>query len=110
MCMENNIKVAIIEDHDPIRQGLVELVNNRFGFSVILDADNGQEFIEKLDKDNLPDVVLMDIKMPLMNGYETTQWLSINYPDDKYPDKVNVLVLTTYDQEDYPIIRMIKNG
>jgi two-component system, NarL family, invasion response regulator UvrY len=67
------------------------------------ECKNGKEFIEKIDKKNLPDLVLMDINMPEMDGYETTLWLKKNYP------LVNVIALSMYDDEN-AIIRMIKNG
>jgi DNA-binding NarL/FixJ family response regulator len=59
--------------------------------------------VDKLDKENLPDLVLMDINMPEMDGFEATLWLKKNYP------LVNVLALSMYDDEN-SIIRMIRNG
>ncbi|HRI25910.1 MAG TPA: response regulator transcription factor, partial [Ferruginibacter sp.] len=73
------------------------------GNTVLFEADNGQEFLERLDKKNLPDIVLMDINMPEMDGFQATQWLKNNHPS------VKVLALSMYDNET-SIIRMLKCG
>ncbi len=95
-------KIVLTDDHTLLRNGLAVLVKN-LGHTVIFEADNGKDFLNKLDKDNLPDVVLMDINMPEMNGYETTQWLKENYYD------IKVLALSMYDNES-SIIKMLKCG
>ena len=100
--MSGTIKVALVDDHVLLRKGLAELVSN-LGYQVYMQCDNGKEFVSKLVKDKLPDVVLMDINMPMMDGYQTTLWLKKNYP------QVHVLALSMYDDEN-SIIRMIKNG
>jgi DNA-binding NarL/FixJ family response regulator len=85
-----------------LRNGLAALVAN-LGYTVLYECSNGRQLIERINKDNLPDLILMDINMPEMNGFETTLWLKINYP------LVYVIVLSMYDDEN-SIIRMIKNG
>ena len=94
--------VALVDDHSLLRIGLAQLVQS-LGYEVPFEADDGKEFMEKLDKANLPDLVLMDINMPEMDGFETTQWLKQNHPD------VKVLALSMYDNEN-SIIRMLKCG
>lgn len=96
------IKVALADDHVMLRNGLAGLVTN-LGYTVQFECSNGKELIKKIDKDNLPDVVLMDINMPEMDGYQATLWLRSNYP------LVHVLALSMYDDEG-SIIRMLKNG
>lgn len=96
------IKVALADDHVLLRNGLAGLVTN-LGYTVLFECSNGKELIHKLSKDDLPDIVLMDINMPEMDGYETTLWLKNNYP------LVPVLALSMYDDEN-AIIRMLKNG
>jgi two-component system invasion response regulator UvrY len=94
--------VALTDDHSLLRNGLASLLKN-LGHIVLFEADNGVDFIKKLDKAILPDVVLMDINMPMMDGFETTQWLKINHPE------IKVLALSMYDNES-SIIRMLKCG
>lgn len=94
--------IVLVDDHTLLRIGLAQLVQS-LGYSVIFEADEGKEFCDKLDKNNLPDIVLMDINMPEMDGYQTTQWLKDNYPS------VKVLALSMYDNEN-SIIRMLKAG
>jgi len=94
--------IVLIDDHSLLRYGLASLVESH-GNTVLFEADNGKEFVEKLDKNNLPDIVLMDINMPEMDGFQTTQWLKVNHPG------VHVLALSMYDNET-SIIRMLKCG
>jgi len=95
-------KIALADDHVLLRSGLANLLKD-FEYEILFQADNGKEFIEKLKTHSAPDIVLMDINMPEMDGYETTLWLKRNYPD------VKVLALSMYDDEN-AIIRMLKNG
>ena len=94
--------IVLVDDHSLLRIGLAQLLQS-IGFTVVFEADDGKEFIDKLQRSTLPDVVLMDINMPMMDGFETTQWLKINYPD------IKVLALSMYDNES-SIIRMLKCG
>lgn len=96
-------RVALADDHIMLRRGLANLINSFDGFQTILEASNGKELIEGLDAKELPDVVLLDVHMPEMDGYETADWLRRMYP------QVNVLALSMMDSES-AIIRMIKNG
>ena len=96
------VKIALADDHVLLRTGLVGLVTN-LGYEVLFEVNNGKELMSRIEKDNLPDIVLMDINMPEMDGYETTLWLKKNFPF------VNVLALTMYDDEN-SVIRMLKNG
>jgi DNA-binding NarL/FixJ family response regulator len=95
--------IAIIDDHTMFRKGLASLINLFNGYKVILDAANGNELISKLDKSRLPHIALVDISMPVMDGYDTAQWLTQNYPG------VKILALSTLDAET-AIIKMIKCG
>lgn len=94
--------IVLVDDHTLLRNGLASLVESQ-GNTVLFEADDGKEFIEKLDANNLPHIVLMDINMPEMDGFETTLWLKQNHP------QVHVLALSMYDNET-SIIRMLKCG
>ncbi|PSL27463.1 response regulator transcription factor [Dyadobacter jiangsuensis] len=98
----NSIKVALADDHELLRSGLAELVR-KLGFHVLFESGNGRELISQLNGDDLPDIVLMDINMPQMDGFDTTRWLKINYPT------VKVIALSMYDDEG-AIIQMLNNG
>jgi two-component system, NarL family, invasion response regulator UvrY len=96
------ISIVLVDDHSLLRMGLASLVQN-LGYAISFEADDGKEFVEKLKTAALPDVVLMDINMPVMDGFETTRWLKENHPS------VKVLALSMYDNET-SIIRMLKCG
>jgi two-component system, NarL family, invasion response regulator UvrY len=94
--------IALVDDHSLLRNGLAQLVES-LGHTVLFEAGNGLDFQQRLNGNNHPDIVLMDINMPQMDGFETTQWLKEHHPD------VQVLALSMYDNE-ASIIRMLKCG
>ncbi|MEO6706352.1 MAG: response regulator transcription factor [Ginsengibacter sp.] len=100
--MSVKTNVALVDDHVLIRNGLANLIKSFGDYVIFFEADNGKKCIEKL-KTKQPDVILMDINMPEMDGYETTLWLKNNYPE------IKVLSLSMYDSEN-SIIRMFKAG
>lgn len=100
--MKENISVALVDDHVLLRNGLAALIRN-IGHQVTIEASDGKDFIARLKQAGAPQVVLMDINMPVMDGYETTLWLKEHCPD------VKVLALSMYDDEN-AIIRMVRNG
>lgn len=95
--------VSLIDDHELIRQGLSSLINSFSNFKVLFETSNGRDFINKLKPSALPDLVLMDVTMPDMNGYETCNWLRVNHPS------VKVIALSVMDDED-AILKMLKSG
>ena len=94
--------IVLTDDHTLLRNGLASLVTS-LGHHVLFEADNGKDFIAKLNARSLPDIVLLDINMPEMDGYETAQWIKSNHPE------INILALSMYDNET-SIIRMLKCG
>lgn len=101
--MPSKIKIVLVDDHKLLRNGLAGLINSFSNYSVLYEANNGREFIDLLKTKPLPHIVLMDINMPEMDGYETCIWLKNNHPE------IMVLALSMYDNEN-AIIRMFKAG
>lgn len=99
----NKIKLAVVDDHKLFRDGLTELINGFSEYIVIIEADNGADFINQLGAKGIPDIILLDINMKVMDGFETADWLKEHHP------MVKVLVLSMYENEN-AIIRMIKSG
>jgi len=89
-----SIRVMLVDDHDIVRTGLRELLRMETDLEVIGEASNGFEAIEAL-RDICPDVVLMDLTMPVMNGLEATRIISKKYPD------CLVLALTAHEDKEY---------
>lgn len=101
--MTETKNIVIIDDHVMVRKGLCALINLLTSYKILFDADNGRDMIEKMKQHNLPDIVLLDINMPEMDGYDTAQWLKTHHPG------VIVLALSIMDTET-AIISMIRNG
>jgi two-component system response regulator NreC len=99
------IKVLVVDDHTIVRDGICALLALAGDIEVVGEATNGSEALAKV-KDLNPDVVLMDIAMPIMGGLEATRRLRKEFP------KVKVLVLTQYDDKEYffPVIESGASG
>lgn len=92
---DNNCKIVLVDDHLLFRDGLRLLIENEGLGSVIGEAENGQEFLSLIENEK-PDLVIMDIDMPIMNGIEATEKALEKYPD------INILVLSMHgDQHHY---------
>ncbi|MFA5103436.1 MAG: response regulator transcription factor [Candidatus Thermoplasmatota archaeon] len=87
------IKVLIADDHTIVRQGICSLLKSRDDMSVVGEASTGKEAIEKVEALH-PDVALLDISMPILNGLEATRYIRKDYPDCK------VLVLTMHENKE----------
>jgi DNA-binding NarL/FixJ family response regulator len=98
-----SIKVALVDDHQMFRKGIAGLVNDFLHYYVFLEASNGLEMQKMIKPSNLPDIIIMDVNMPGMDGFETMQWLQNYYPD------IPVLALSMLDDEQ-TIVRMLKLG
>ncbi len=95
--------VALVDDHTLLRNGLASVINSFSGYKVLFEADNGKHFTELLNPQNLPHLVLLDVTMPHMNGYETAAWITTNYP------QIRILALSMINDE-RAIIKMLRNG
>lgn len=97
-------KVAIVDDHVLFACSLEGLINSFSDFSTIFHVRNGLELQKSLrDHTNFPDVILIDINMPVMNGFETAEWLSKTHPQIKF-------LALTMDDEEASILKMLRLG
>jgi two-component system, NarL family, invasion response regulator UvrY len=100
--VNSKIKIALADDHILLRNALASLIDSFGDCKVVFQSNNGKEFIEAISV-STPDVAILDLNMPEMDGYETAQYLQKNYPD------VLVLMLTMYDSE-LSLIRLLQAG
>jgi DNA-binding NarL/FixJ family response regulator len=96
------IKLLICEDQTLMRQGLVTILGLEPGITVVGEAANGQEAVAQVAA-LAPDVVLMDVQMPVMDGVEATRLITTQYPHTR------VIILTTFDYEEY-VFEGVKAG
>lgn len=97
--------VVIVDDHTLLSQAIAGMVNTFNKFKVLYTCKNGQDLIDKFSASpkNIPDVVLMDINMPIINGIEATEWITKNHPN------VDVMALSV-ENADITILQMLKAG
>jgi DNA-binding NarL/FixJ family response regulator len=100
--MKGSVKIAIIDDHTLFREGLSFLLKRLDFISKIYEASNGGELLANIKEWN-PELILMDIEMPEMNGIETTKILSAKFPN------IKVVAISMYADEDY-YSSMIESG
>ena len=97
------IKISLSDDHVLLRNALASLIDSFGNCRVIYQCGNGRELSENITAGLLPDVVLLDLSMPVMDGFETAAWLQEHTPS------VHVLMLTMYDSE-LSLIRLLQVG
>ncbi|HMH20907.1 MAG TPA: response regulator transcription factor [Puia sp.] len=97
------IQVAIVDDHNLLRKALAKLISSFENYSVLFEGDSGREIKNKIGQHIVPDIILLDVNMPDMDGYETVKWLHKNYP------QIKVLALSMFSDEN-TIIRMLRLG
>jgi len=96
--------IAIVDDHTLIAQALKGIISNFNNFEVIFECENDRELITKIAHlRNLPDIVMLDISMPEMNGFDTALWLNENFPE------IKIMALSMQNDEQ-GVIKMIRNG
>jgi len=100
--MSEVIKIAIADDHKIFRRSTLLLLAQYENIEVIAEANNGEELLIQLQSET-PDIILMDIRMPRMNGFEATRMVREKYP------RIKIIVFTTFDLEDN-IVEMNKLG
>lgn len=100
---QNKYKVILADDHALLRDALATLINSFEEFKVIIAVGNGHELIKAISDGYIPDVILLDLNMPGLDGFETAKWLHQNHPE------IHILILTMYDSE-IALIRLLKAG
>jgi len=100
--MSGPIRIMIADDHTILRQGLVRLLEDQPEFKVVEEATNGRMALEKA-LDLKPDIIIMDIAMPLMNGIEAAKRIKKHLP------KTKIIILSMYSHENY-IHELLKTG
>jgi len=100
------IKLALVDDHNLFRKGLIKLISmadTENKYKIIFEAENGLDLKEKLKQKELPDIILMDIDMPDMDGFEAVDWLR------KFHPSINILVISMLETEE-AVVRMLRLG
>ena len=95
--------IVVVDDHILIANALSSIISNFEAFEVLYVCENGLELQKKISQHPIPDIVLLDISMPIMDGFETAKWLKEDYPDTL------IMALSMQDDEQ-SLIKMIKNG
>jgi len=96
------IRIMLVDDHTLVRHGVKALLESQEGFDVVGEAENGREAVIKV-RELIPDVVIMDIAMPVLNGIEATRQIKKEFP------AVRVIALSMYTDDDY-IYKVLKAG
>src|SRR6202022_3466456 len=101
-CDPSPIRILTVDDHALLREGIAALVNAESDMKLVAEACNGREAIEKF-RSNRPDVTLMDLQMPALNGIEAIIGIRAEFPNAR------IIVLTTYTG-DVQVLRALKAG
>jgi two-component system, NarL family, invasion response regulator UvrY len=98
------IQVGIVDDHSLLRKALAKLIGSFENYTVLFEGDNGKDLKTKITAQSvIPDIILLDVNMPDMDGYETVRWIHKTHP------QIKVLALSMFSDEN-TIIRMLRLG
>lgn len=98
----SKIQLAVVDDHNLFRKGMTSILQQVPDFEVVMEATNGQEFIDKLQNQPI-DVVLLDLQMPVLDGIKTTKIVREKFPD------VKVLILSMQDEDQF-VLHLMEIG
>jgi DNA-binding NarL/FixJ family response regulator len=97
------IRIALVDDHRLFRSGMASLISNFNGYVFLFEAANGKELTQKITPRNKPDIILLDINMPVMDGAHTAQWVHNTYPE------IAIIVLSMHE-DPQKVLTMLKLG
>ncbi|MEZ0184700.1 MULTISPECIES: response regulator transcription factor [Flavobacterium] len=98
------IKIALVDDEVLFRKGIAFLLQREANIEIVFESSNGEELVSKLqENDNIPDIIIMDLKMPVLNGVEATKIIRKSFP------QIKIIALTSYDSKSF-IANMIQVG
>ncbi len=100
---KKDYNLVIVDDHLLVADSLKSLIEMFSGYHVLYHAKNGLDLQQKMEQGDLPQVILLDVNMPIMNGYETMEWLNKNHPE------IKVLALSMDDDEQM-VLKMLSKG
>ncbi|MBE7169982.1 MAG: response regulator transcription factor [Williamsia sp.] len=100
---QTKLSIALVDDHILLRDALANVVNGFDNCEVVIRANNGNDLIQQLKSKLAPHLIILDINMPVMDGYETARWIKENHPD------IHIIVLTMFDSE-LALIRLLQSG
>ena len=95
--------VALVDDHRLFRSGIASMINTFPDYKVLFEASNGKDLIAKINKRFQPNIILLDVNMPEMDGIETARWLQQHYPE------INIIILSMFD-DSYKVVSLISIG
>jgi len=101
--MEAPIQIALVDDHRLFRSGIASLIDTFHRYTILFEAANGEEMMRKLNPKLRPDIVLLDINMPKMDGISAARWLRNHHPD------VKIIVLSMFEDAD-KVLAMVRIG
>jgi DNA-binding NarL/FixJ family response regulator len=102
--MNNSPSLVLVDDHSLLRNALARTIATDLGYPILYQCRNGRELKEWLTTENEPDIIIMDINMPEMDGYESTLWLKKRFP------LIKVIALSMSDDETSIIRRVLTKG
>jgi DNA-binding NarL/FixJ family response regulator len=101
--LKEPIQIALVDDHKLFRSGMAALVTNFKRYNILFEAANGQELLNTINSGTVPDIILLDISMPVMDGVEAAQILRAKYPN------VRIIILSMFEDAD-KVLLMVKMG
>jgi DNA-binding NarL/FixJ family response regulator len=101
--MPTETTIALVDDHRLFRSGMVSLINSFTGYKILFEAGNGEELTRKISPKFKPDIILLDINMPVMDGISTAQWLRKAYPE------INIIILSMFEDAE-KVLTMVRIG